>query len=596
MNQGTVGFSFTELRGLLGNSYFWLLTQVEKLQGSMSPYGVRDQKFNWWDGKLNAAYSGFAVRDQADLESYMEVQRAQMARLVGYAEPIVSFLGSQVMLDAPGDKSILTKWRRISEQFRAGEAKQADSSFSQLEEFILKTMNGLTAFNVPEKINLSEVKQQSGDFFKERMRILKKGFLGRAEVLKRQTGIKNYETLVGIFNDKIKGRFPFVPDSQDSSQKEVDPQALHEFFTKYDEFGGSPDKILDQIYQLGAPAENAVSFLQDMKQIRDFIEPYVTGAAGTIVLDIAPKFKSNRDRSKNLDKISDTYLRIGQSTVSWTDKNAVIRWRHGTPVEFGFKFPAGRDFKPVQDASNKSYRVRGTTATFVYNSGWSLIKAIRELNAKSLSAGSGGAYVMGFDVPTSADPVKVYNALTVMTPPTTAKGVGKTVAFPEFPLEAPQLTAEVKSYANQSAIADGAVEPVAYKKKAVDQVASPAIPELDAMEYSTAAPQTPKDDVEITPEENDDNVDEDGEKKAPEEKKESGAVMDQLNKLNPSGAASKDGEKFEGSVAGLLSSLTGSGGDTKAAAAPAAGSPAAGTEKPKEEGGIMSSIKGAFGF
>jgi len=116
------------------------------------------------------------------------------------------------------------------------------------------------------------------------------------------------------------------------------------------------------------------------------------------------------------------------------------------------------------------------------------------------------------------------------------------------------------------------------------------------MEYSTAAPQTPKDDVEITPEENDDNVDEDGEKKAPEEKKESGAVMDQLNKLNPSGAASKDGEKFEGSVAGLLSSLTGSGGDTKAAAAPAAGSPAAGTEKPKEEGGIMSSIKGAFGF
>jgi type VI secretion system protein ImpL len=598
MNQGTVGFSFTELRALLGNSYFWLLTQIEKLQTNISPYGVRDLKFSWWDGKLNAAYSGFAVRDQADLESYMDVQRAQMARLVGYAEPIVSFLGSQVMLDAPGDKSMLTKWRRISEQFRAGEAKQADSTFSQLEEFILKTMNGFSAFNVPEKISLAEVKEQSGDFFIERIRLLKKGFLGRAEVIKRQAGINNYEALVGIFNDKIKGRFPFVPDSQDSSQQEVDPQALYEFFAKYDEFGGSPDKILDQIYQLGAPAQNAVSFLQDMKLVRDFIEPYLAGASGTIVLDMKLLFKSNRaNGSNNIGNITDTYMRIGQSQVSYLDKNAIIRWRHGMPVEFGFAFSKNGSLQPVSDAANKNYSVNknSNAAVFAYNSGWSLIKAIRALNAKSLSAASGGSYVLGFDIPTTGSPIKVYNTLTIMTPPTTPKGVGKTVVFPDFPLEAPQLTAEVKSYTNQSAIADGVVDPVAYKQKAVDQIVSPAIPELDATDYAASpAPQIPKDDVAITPAPiADNNVQ--GETKSPEatktsEDKKSDTPMDKVKDLISDLGGSKDGEKSEGGVAGLLSGLTGSSGDKAADAKPAE----AGAEKPKDESGIMDKIKGFF--
>ncbi|MDP2193284.1 MAG: type VI secretion system protein, partial [Alphaproteobacteria bacterium] len=592
MNQGTVGFSFTELRSLLGNSYFWLLNQLERLQNTMSPYSVKDLTFNWWDGRANAAFSGFAVRDQADLESYMGVQRAQMARMVGYAEPIISFLGAQVMLDAAGDKALLSKWRRIAEQFRAGEAKQADSSFSQLEEFILKTMNTYTAENVPEKIKLSDLRQQSGDFFRERIRILQKGFLGRAEIIKRQSGAKNYETLMQLFNNRIKGNFPFVPEAQSTgTEPEVTPDVLREFFMRYNEFGGSPDKILDQIYQLGAPADAAVSFLQDMHRFRQMIEPFVTGAASSIVFDIAPRFRTHRSQSSQVERVSDMYIRIGQHTVTSADKNPMMRWRHGMPIEFGFKFPAGRDLTPVQSASKQNYVVRGNTAIFTFSTPWALFKALKALNTKGM-ASPNGAFVLAFDIPTTGAEVKIHHSLEVMTPPSTPKGVGQPVTLPEFPIEAPALSDEVKSHLEQAALANGLVEPAEYKEKAADQIPGAPLPQMDMQEYASGDPQVPADDVNVetntsapAPAENSEKQPESSAPKNPEANK----AQDLMEKAKESLSGGESG-------GGILDALGLGGKDDAASAADAA--QATDATPPAEEGGggVMDSIKSALGF
>ena len=492
MQQGTVGFSFVELRNLLGNSYNWMLSQVERLQGTMAPFAVKDQRFNWWDGKLNAAYSGFAVRDQQDLETYVEVQRSQMKRLVNYAEPVVFFLSSQVMMDAQYDKILLNRWRRIVEQFRAAEQKQANSTYSLLEEFVLKTMNTYTAANVPEKISLDDIKKPSGDYFMQIMQSLQKGLLGRAEVIKRQHGLKNYEKLVQIFNTRIRGKFPFVADVS-LSKEEVDPEALREFFHRYDQFGGSPDKILDQIYQLGDSASELVNFLEAMKHVRKFFEAFIMNKTSGVALDISADFRANRGSEKGVERIADNFVQIGDSRLNKQLKKT--RWYAGSPIVFGFRYTDG-DVKPVGDPGKKHYRVDNSTALFAYGGRWALLRAIRELEAKDVNGGT--SYVIGFSIPTSSGNTKVFNRITLSVPSTDGK-VGMPMRMPKFPLEAPGVTPELKNYMNQAALASGLVEPQKYKPKAVDQVVSQPVPDVGLADF---APQDNAGSGVVSPEEN----------------------------------------------------------------------------------------------
>jgi type VI secretion system protein ImpL len=482
MNQGTVGFSFTELRNLLGNSYFWMLSQVEKLQGTLSPFSVKDKSFNWWDGKVNAALNGFAVRDQQDLQSYMDVQRAQMKRLVGYAEPIVLFLNAPIMMEVQGDKTLLNRWVRICEQYKAAEAKQAGSSYSQLEEFILKTMNTFTAENVPSLIPINDIKQQSGDYFLELTRSLKKGLLERAEVLKRQVGVSNYEKLIKIFNDKIRNKFPFVIDIN-TAKDEVAPEDLKEFFDAYDKFGGSPDKILDQVYQLGASASSMISFLENMNRVRAFLEPYLLGKADgdTISLDVKVDFRVNRDKESGADKVAEGFIQLGDTKVDKQNKSG--RWYLGQPVIIGFRYVDG-DTKPVADSNQQSYRADGSTASFVFTGRWALIKAIKTLNASELTADN-RFYVLGFSIPNTQGKTSLYNRITLSVPALKAKAAGKTMRIPEFPVDAPAVSQDVKGYMNQAPLADGLIEPQIYKPKEFDE-GSQSIPDVGSADFAAS--------------------------------------------------------------------------------------------------------------
>ncbi|MBP9752236.1 MAG: hypothetical protein KBD31_00270 [Proteobacteria bacterium] len=481
MNQGTVGFSFTELRNLLGNSYFWMLSQVEKLQGTLSPFTVKDSRFSWWDGKINSALNGFAVRDQQDLQAYMDVQKAQMKRLVGYAESIVVFLSSPVMMESQGDKVLLNRWRRIVEQFKSGEAKQAGSTYSLLEEFILKTMNTYTAENVTTLINVTDVKTATGDYFSEIIRGLKKGLLGRAEVLKRQVGISNYEKLLQIYNDKIRGKFPFVLDVN-AAKDEVEPEALREFFAKMDEFGKTPDKILDQVYQLGESAKPLVNFLENMAHVRSFIEPFISGKADgdTISFDVKADFRVNRDREANADRLVEGYLMVGDTRIDKQSKTA--RWYVGQPVVFGFKYSDG-DTKPVADANTPNYRAEGSTATLSYGGRWALLKALKASVNTELT-GDSKYYVLGFNIPIAQGKTSVFDRVTLSVPSTKGKAVGKEMRMPEFPADAPNVSGDIKGYLNQAALADGLVEPQVYTPKSFDEGTNAPIPDVGMSDYS----------------------------------------------------------------------------------------------------------------
>lgn len=480
MNQGKVGFSFSELRNLLANNYYWLLSQVEKLQTTMNPYSVRDPRFSWWDGKQNAALQGFAVRDQQDLQTFVDAQREQMKRLCSYAEPIVLFLASQAMMEAPGDKNLLNRWRRIVEQFTAAQAKQAGSTYSQLEEFILKTMNTYTEDNVTQLISVADIKQPSGDYFAEIIRTLKKGLLGRAEILKRQVGVSNYEKLIRIFNEKIRGKFPFVVDVN-AVKDEVDPEALREFFAKYDEFGGTPDKILDQVYQLGPSAQGMINFLDSMNVVRTFIEPFVTGKADgdSINFDVKADFRVSRDKEQAANKLVDSFIQLGDSRIDRQSKSA--RWYVGQPVTFGFRYTDG-DVKPVGDASVANYRTEGNTATFVYGGRWGLLRALKEKQIRD-GASAVNYYVVGFNIPLTNGKTTTFNRVTLSIPPTNAKAQGKVVLIPSFPTEAPAIPEGVKTYMNQAALADGLVQPQEYKPK-VEAVLDQPIPDVGTVDYA----------------------------------------------------------------------------------------------------------------
>ncbi len=469
LSHDAAGTSFVELRELLSTTTYWLLTQVENLLKAQNPYMIHDLTFAWWDGKTGAAFSGFTSKDTEDLKTYLNLQRQQIQAMASdFAKPLVNFLSADVMLDAStGDVNLLNKWRRIIEQVDAYNKKQPGNSIAVLEDFILKSLNNFDIRNCFGLIPLDDIRQETGDYFLEIVRSLKKGILLRGEVLKRQQGVQQYKELVTLFNTNLKNKFPFVGSNLASSTAEADPERMREFFKKYDEFGGSVRDIFDQIYQLGPIAAEATQFLQRLDILKAFFQNYLSGNGDNDLptFDFNMDFRVNREKESGGDLIVDWVFKPDpDTTINKNDKARNGRWLYGSPVEVSFRWPDASPSLPIRDPKQPLLEVDGRKATFRYTGRWSLFWMLRmhaTNKGETLPLKDPNPYVLKFVIPTGVDETTiVYDLIILMSPSSNPKAPGKILKVPDFPAFAPEISNEVMKYVDKPVITEGVITPV----------------------------------------------------------------------------------------------------------------------------------------
>ncbi len=462
VHSGTV---FVELQNILGIMSSRLLEKVDALLVSYHPYSVRENSFDWWDGKKPVFLEGFNVKDSDELRSYLAQQRQLISHLaIDYAQPLITLLTSDIMKAFVSRKALINRWRRIVEQLSLYDKRLPDNTVTALETFIENDAAGITMNNCFEKLSLKQVRNNSGDFFLDRHIQLQRALMSRCEVGKRKDAIKNYEQLVSQFNESFKDKFPFVGENASQSQGEVDPADIKSFFSLYHDFGDSPKNILDQVYQLGDPAKEAYQFLKDMEALKEFFHTFLTSKLPGDVptFDFEIDFRVNKDHETGGNMIIDWSLSPSENvTISNTSKSKNGRWSYGNPVVAVFRWPDSAETSPFADKAQPFMEVDEQTVTYTYPGQWSIFWMLRSQQATSDDFDNmkdTKPYTLRYEIPNGAEEKTiVYNRITFHKP---AKGKkpGAILKVPSFPTDAPGLDQKILDMADKPVIVQGLVE------------------------------------------------------------------------------------------------------------------------------------------
>ncbi len=466
LNQDTIGSTYVQLRSFLSVTTYWLLAQVEKLAVTFNPYAVQNGNFLWWAGKPGLAFSGFSAKDLEDLKSYVTLQRDYISHLaINFAKPLVALLAAPIMSDAVGDKTLLNRWRRIVEQVESHEKKKPGNTLIALENFILSDMNKIDLSNCFHQIPLSETKTESGDFFSDTMRNIKKKILAQAEVLKRQQSIKSYKTLATYFNANLKNKFPFIEGTVNGNETEVDAEHVLEFFQMYNELGGNRKEVLQQVYQLGKMSQDVTKFLDKIDEIKEFLKNYISEKNDVPTFDFNIDFRVNREKEEAANLIVEWYIKTNDITK--IDNHAKTRngqWRYGDKIEIGLRWPEGIAAKPSKDLNQPFMNVDGQQVTFKYTGRWALLwllKMQKAPNSEYVLKEDNDSYILKYTVPMGAVGRSVGYVKVTLVAPVKGKTTAKPMKVPaNFPNEAPNMPQDVLNVAEQSVLTDGIVEAV----------------------------------------------------------------------------------------------------------------------------------------
>jgi len=459
------GTIFVELQNLLGILATRLLEKVDALLISYLPYKVRENNFDWWDGKSPVFLEGFAVKDQDELKSYLDHQRQLISHLaVDYAQPILVLLTSPQMQGYVGKQALINRWNRIISQLSHYDKKQPNNSISALENFIEVDGSDLTMSNCFTKLSVASAKKSSNDFFQDRRIQLQRALMTRCEVAKRKESINNYEKLVEVFNTTLKDKFPFVGENASQSQGEADPADIKNFFTIFHDAGDSAKNILEQVYQLGDAAKEPYQFLTAMEGVREFFQNFLNSKTPGDVptFDFSVDFRVNKEKEIGGNMIIEWAIAPDANTkISNTDKSNLGRWSYGNPVILTFRWPDSAETQPFQDKAQPFMAVNEQTVTYTYPGQWALFWMLRTQQATSSDFDNmqdTKPTTLKFTIPNGPDTnTIIFDRVTLLKPPK-GKKPGAPLEMPNFPTDAPALDQSIQDVAEKPVIIMGQVE------------------------------------------------------------------------------------------------------------------------------------------
>lgn len=458
-------FVFTSLRTLLNKIGFNLLKHIENLLDNQHPYMPVDLSFNDWDGRVNAGLYAYATSDMADLKTYIQLQRSMMIRLaLEFAKPVVDFLNSPYIYDKNyGHHSYLSHWMRIVDNADGFNKKDPHNSMWALEKFILDTLNSYTLDNITEQITLNELKINTGDYFIEISRRLKKAVYMRAEVLLRQRNIVRYERLRTYYSRYLERFYPFKNFSKNQRVgQDADINTVRDFFKLYEECGNSPEVILDQIYQLDDGKE-AYNFLKKVQSLKDMLGDNIVNNYEIIQVKTNINFNVNKRNETNTDYLIDRIFRPNHdANIEEINPNKLGTWYFGEPISIDFRW-AENDAdapKPDFDETDPDYLVDGNLAKFECNGNWALLRFLQKYRVSGINSNLNdkNQIVLLFNIPLSDKSIShVYVGLTIYKPQTSESEPLVSIKIPTIPGAMPKLPQSIIAVRNTPILTETAL-------------------------------------------------------------------------------------------------------------------------------------------
>jgi hypothetical protein len=451
------GFVFGNLRKVLNKVGFSLLNHVDKLLENQKPYYPSNLTFNYWNGDDGAGQAAFSAADVEELTLHLQLQRSIVLRIaLDFADTIVEILNSDVVRDNDGNHGQLAKWTRIVENAKRLIRKDPLNSITTIEKFIKRTLNSYNLDNITSKISLEDLKNKSGDYFLNIIKEIKFGVMSRAEILLRKRNIARYNSLRDYYIKHLEDKYPFCDyDKGQRTMVDADLNAVREFFRMYDEFGGTPEKILDQIYQLGGDAKQLYEFLTKIHELRLFFGNFFSSQNEAMKVHFGIDFTANKQEERNVDYLVersfclDDDVMIDQIT---TDKSG--DWYFGRPIEFVLRWASGdtQADRPVNNQNDPDFIIEDNKVKIQCVGNWGSIRFLRKYKVDAnTDKMSPDQTIVRFDIPLSSGKIaKVFAGITASLPQKTGDPSVVTVKLPRIPGKMPPVPSFVNNLGEEA--------------------------------------------------------------------------------------------------------------------------------------------------
>jgi type VI secretion system protein ImpL len=456
LRDDTFGFVFGNLRIILNKIGFSLLDHIDRLLENQKPYCPSNVTFNYWDGENGAGLLAFSASDIEELDLYLQLQRSMITRLaLDFAEPIVNFLNSDLIYDKNyGNHGQLTKWTRIVNNVVGAHKKDPTSSVTEVERFIKRTLNEYNLGNISSRIPLKELKGESGDYFLNIIREIKRGLMARGEVLLRKRNLARYRALRDYYTKYLETKYPFGGlDSADA-----DLETVKEFFRMYDELGGSPEVILDQIYQLGADANGPYEFLKRVHDLRQFFGDLLQSQYEALKVRLEIDFMVNKKEETNTDYLVERKFRPNNDTViePITPEKSSI-WYFGELIELSLRWAVGdnQSPKPVYNSKDPRMIIEDSTAKIQSSGNWAALRFMHEHKAAIVSSDISipNQRILEFRIPLSNGKIaRIFVGVTASHPKRLGSSGESNVRIPEIIGPMPDFSPSVLSVSNEAVL------------------------------------------------------------------------------------------------------------------------------------------------
>lgn len=407
-------------RSLVRQSSTLLLKVNQQLPGLYSRGPISDS-----GSDLPVSQWMFGVTSSDDLQAYLATERQKIESLSADAAPLVQLLRS--------DKThpeVLTKWRNISQDVDALQAKKPENPIQTLEAYIATELDKIT----PENGCKAAAVRHSPDVF----------LSVRAELAQlavdhcQQIAIQRFNEIAVDFNRKLAGHFPFSQQLDTRPGAEAAPEDIAEFYQTVDRVGTGLSNVLASASD--KPGE-LTGFLKSIAMAR----PLVFGGSKdpNPILGAVVHFRTNRGHEIFGDRIAGWSLQVGQQSISWrplSDEVPPLVWQFGDPVTLAVRYANNAPETPAKVNSSAAAQVKDGTVIYKYNDPWSLFALLRDHPPTPVDAPDQYALSIPNVSLSAAETTKpsdtvVYIQIDLL--PAGAKAGGATLPLPAFPYLAP---------------------------------------------------------------------------------------------------------------------------------------------------------------
>jgi hypothetical protein len=257
----------------------------------------------------------------------------------------------------------------------------------------------------------------------------------------------------------LEGKYPF--SNYDKSQRtatDADLEAVKEFFKMYDEFGGTPEKVLDQIYQLEGDTKTLYEFLKKIHDVRQFFGDFSGNQNEGMKINLEVNFTINKREETNTDYLVDRMFKPNNdSTIEpiTADKSGVWYW--GEPIEFNFRWATGdaQADKPIYDQNDPDLIIEGSTAKIQCVGNWAALRLLQKYKAESFNASqlAPNQTVLCFKIPLRSGKVsKIFVGVTPSMPKRPGDPSVTTLKVPVTTNKMPEMLSSVVSVANEAVL------------------------------------------------------------------------------------------------------------------------------------------------